>query len=80
MPCSVPEYGYNTRVKRASKQPNEGYETMTNAQAQFSNLTQQHILFIKQYGFISFSIEVEADLNLPFNSDVEELCRIVRQS
>jgi hypothetical protein len=53
---------------------------MTNAQAQFSNLTQQHILFIQQYGFISFSIEVEADLNLPFNSDVEELCRIVRQS
>jgi len=58
---------------------NKKDETMTTAQAQFANLTQQHISFIKQYGHISFEIEVEADLNLPFSSDVDELCRLARQ-
>jgi hypothetical protein len=53
---------------------------MTTAQAQFANLTQQHISFIKQYGHISFKIELEAGLNLPFASDVEELCRLARQA
>jgi hypothetical protein len=53
---------------------------MTTAQSQFANLTQQHISFIKQYGHISFKIELEASLNLPFASDVEELCRLARQA
>ena len=47
-----------------------------NASLAFSRLTPAHVQFIRQFGFVSFAIECEADLTISLKAEYIALVRM----